>query len=123
SSYLVLGRERVLLVSDARFTQQLSEECPGLETYIRPPAQNLYQAAGRVLTQLELRSVAFEATHLTVAEWEMLREQTPAIAWKPTRDRAENLRVIKDPSEVAQIREAIAIAERAFAAFRAMLCL
>src|SRR5205807_3449150 len=35
--------------------------------------------------------------------------------------RVEKLRAVKDPSEVAQIREAVAIAERAFAMFRAML--
>ena len=29
SSHLVLGRDRAVLVSDARFTEQLAEECPG----------------------------------------------------------------------------------------------
>jgi Xaa-Pro aminopeptidase len=121
SSYLILQKERVLLVSDGRFTQQLTEECPGLDTYIRPSAQNLYQAAGQVLNKLGFRSLAFESSHLTVAEWEMLRAETRSIDWKPTRDRVENLRVIKDPSEIAQIREAIEIAERAYNAFRALL--
>jgi Xaa-Pro aminopeptidase len=121
SSFLVLGPERVLLVSDARFTKQIAEECPGLEVHIRPPSQSVQQATAQVLTKLGLRSVAFEGSHLTVGEWEMLRELAPALSWKATRDLVEQLRALKDPSEVAQIREAIAIAERAFGAFRALL--
>jgi Xaa-Pro aminopeptidase len=121
SSYLVLGRERTILVSDARFTAQIAEECTGLEAHIRPPTQNLYQATAEVLTRLGFSSVGIESAHLTVAEFETLKELLPAVAWKATRDRVEALRAVKDPSEVAQIREAIDIAERAFAAFRAML--
>ena len=120
SSFLVLGPERVLLISDARFTKQIAEECPELEVHIRPPAQSVQQATAEVLTKLGLRSIAFESSHLTVSEWEMLRELAPAITWKSTRDLVEKLRAVKDPSEVAQIREAIDIAERAFAAFRAL---
>lgn len=121
SSFLVLGRERVLLVSDARFTEQLAEECPGLATHIRPPAQSVLHATAEVLTKLGFRSVGFESGHLTVGDWEQLRELAPTIGWKPSRDSVEKLRAIKDPSEVAQIREAIGIAERAFDAFRALL--
>jgi Xaa-Pro aminopeptidase len=121
SSFLVLGPERVLLISDARFTKQIAEECPGLEVHIRSPAQSVQQATAEVLTKLGLATIAFESSHLTVGEWEMLRELAPAITWKSTRDLVEKLRAVKDASEVAEIREAIAIAERAFAAFRALL--
>jgi Xaa-Pro aminopeptidase len=121
SSFLVLGPERILLISDARFTKQIAEECPGLEAHIRPPAQSVHQATAEVLSKLGLRSIAFESSHLTVGEGEVLRELAPAITWKSTRDRVEKLRAVKDETEVAQIREAIAIAERAFVAFRALL--
>jgi Xaa-Pro aminopeptidase len=121
SSFLLLGRERVLLISDARFTKQIAEECPGLEMHIRPPVQSVHQATAQVLEKLGFRSVGFESAHLTVGEWETLREVAPAVTWKSCRDAIEKLRAIKDPSEVAQIREAIWIAERAFDAFRALL--
>ena len=121
SSYLVLGREGALLVSDGRFTQQIAEECPGLPAHIRPTGQTLYQATAEVLGQSRYRAVGFEAAHVTVAEMETLRELAPAISWKGVRDAVEQFRVLKDASEVAQIREAIAIAERAFAALRVFL--
>src|SRR5262249_16590184 len=121
SSYLVHGRQRTILVSDARFTEQLEEECPGLETHIRPPEQKLQEAVAQVLGQLGLRAIGFESAHLSVAEFEQLRELLPALNWKGASGRVENLRAVKDPSEVTEIREAIRIAERAFAMFRAAL--
>ena len=121
ASFLVLGRRRTLLVSDGRFTEQIAEECPGLDVHIRPPAQTVHQAAAEVLKRLRVSAVGFESAHLTVAELETLSELTPAVNWKPGRDRVELLRAIKDPSEVAQIREAIGIAERAYTMFCAML--
>jgi Xaa-Pro aminopeptidase len=121
SSYLVLTRDRILLVSDGRFTAQLAEECPGLETYIRPPSQTLAAAAGVVLNKLAVRSIGFESGHLTVAEFEGLRDNAVTANWKPGKDRVEKLRQCKDAGELEQIRAAIRIAERAFAMFRAFL--
>ncbi|HEV3260107.1 MAG TPA: Xaa-Pro peptidase family protein [Gemmataceae bacterium] len=121
SSYLILTPARALLVSDGRFTEQIAEECPGLEAHIRPPAQTIQQALAEVTGMLGLRTVEFESTHVTVADWETLRELAPAVSWKGGRERVEALRVIKDPLEVAQIREAIEIAERAFGMFRSIL--
>jgi Xaa-Pro aminopeptidase len=121
SSYLLLAADRAVLVSDGRFTEQLAQECPGLEVYIRPPAQTLAEAAAAILQKLGARRLGFESGHLTVAEYEQLRDLTPAADWKGARDRVERLRALKDPGEVGQIREAIRIAERAFAMFRAML--
>jgi Xaa-Pro aminopeptidase len=54
-------------------------------------------------------------------EFEAFGKQCPSVSWKGSGDRVERLRAVKDPSEVAQIREAIAFAERAFAAWRARL--
>jgi Xaa-Pro aminopeptidase len=121
SSYLILARKHTVLVSDGRFTEQIAEECPDLETTIRPPDQTLSQATAAVLEKLGGSAVGFESSHLSVAELEGLKELTPTIDWKAGPKRVEQLRAIKDPSEVEEIKEAIRIAERAFAMFRAML--
>lgn len=121
SSFLVLTPRRAILVSDGRFTEQIAEECPGLEAVIRPSSKNVYKATAEVLDGLHLRGVGFESGHLSVADLETFRGLLPAVDWKGSRDRVEKLRAVKDPSEVGQIREAIHIAERAFEMFRAML--
>jgi Xaa-Pro aminopeptidase len=121
SSYLIVRPDRALLVSDARFTEQLAEECPGLETYIRPPTQRPLSAVAATLERLGQRTVGFESAALTVAEFDSLRDLAPALDWKGGSDRVERLRVIKDDDELRQIREAIVIAERAYTALVAML--
>lgn len=121
SSALVVARGRSVLVSDPRYVGQIADECPDLETHIRPAAQKLPAAVCEVLTKLGCRDVGFESAAVTVDELETLRGLAPAINWKPGRDRVEQLRLIKDDAEVAEIREAVAIAERAFDAFRALL--
>jgi Xaa-Pro aminopeptidase len=121
SSFLLLTRDRAVLVSDQRFTEQILEECPDIDAVIRPPVQTLYQATAEVIARLGVQGVGFESTHLTVAEMEFLGELCKTVSWKSGRDRVERLRAVKDESEVAAIREAIGIAERAFSAFRALL--
>src|SRR5579884_974109 len=121
SSCLVQTRNRGILVSDARFTEQIAEECPGLEVVIRAVNQSIHQAVAQTIDRLGARQVEFESAFMTVADLETYGKLAPAITWKSGRDRVEQLRVIKDAGEVAEIREAIAIAERAFATFRRSL--
>jgi Xaa-Pro aminopeptidase len=121
SSYLILSRTRAILVSDARYTEQIREECPGMEFHIRPHNQFLQYATAELLDKLGYHRVGFESGHVSVAELQTVIGLAPKIEWKAGRDRVELLRQVKDESEVAQIREAVAIAERAFVMFRAMV--
>jgi Xaa-Pro aminopeptidase len=120
-SYLLLAKFRSLLVSDGRFSVQIKEECPDLDAHIRGPAQALPDATIAQIVQLAPRTIGFESGHLSVAEFETLSDGVKTADWKPQRDRVENLRQVKDENEIAQIRGAIKIAEKAFEMFRAML--
>ncbi len=121
SSYLALTANRAVLLSDGRFTVQIAEECPGLEAQIRPPTQTMPELTGATLQSLGVRAVGYESAHMTVAEYQTLTDQAKTVNWVPGAERIEQLRQIKDADEVAAIREAIHIAERAFTMFRAML--
>jgi Xaa-Pro aminopeptidase len=121
SSVVVLTADRAILISDPRYIGQIADECPGLETWIRTPSQKLHDAIGQVLTRLDLQAVEVESAHLTLAEAEALRNAAPTIDFKPAANRVEGLRMIKDEIELAEIRQAIAIAESAFTAFVALL--
>jgi Xaa-Pro aminopeptidase len=121
SSLLLVGRDRDLIVSDGRFTTQLAQECPGLEARIRSPGQDMNPAVADVLRLMGLTRVGFEATHLTVADHEVLAHAAPTVTLLPTTGQVEALRQIKDDGEIAAIREAISFAERAFQMLRAGL--
>lgn len=121
ASHLLLGRDRAVLVSDFRFIEQIEQECPGLEAMIRPPTQTIHNAIAETARKLGLARIGFESSSLTVADLETLEEEAKTVEWKGGKNRVEKLRAVKDAGELAQIREAITIAERAFGMFRAML--
>ncbi|HZV04930.1 MAG TPA: Xaa-Pro peptidase family protein [Gemmataceae bacterium] len=121
STVFLLLRDRLLLVSDSRYTGQLAEECRELPVHIRPTTQKLPEAVAEALKGFGIRSVGFESGALTVGELEQLRQLAPSLDWKGGLDRVERLRMVKDNSELAQIRTAIDVAERVFLAFRSLL--
>ncbi len=121
SSYLIVSPDKTVLVSDGRFTTQIEEECAGLEKFIRRPSQSLVAATADNLQSLKTTDVEFDSNHLTVSDWENFKETLPSVNWKAGAQRVEKLRMVKDEYEIGQIKEAIRMAERAFAMFRAMM--
>jgi Xaa-Pro aminopeptidase len=121
SSYLLVGRQRLLLVSDGRFTQQLQEECPEVPVHIRPPSVRITDAAVECVNKLGWRSVGFEAARVSVEEFERMRELAPSVTWKACKNLVEMLRLCKDADEIQEIRQAVIMAERAFEQFRLTL--
>ncbi|HLW67304.1 MAG TPA: Xaa-Pro peptidase family protein [Gemmataceae bacterium] len=119
SSWLLLLPKRAILVSDGRYTVQIAEECPGLETVIRLPQKNIYQAVAETVNGLGVRNVGFEGWHISTAELQTLKDLTKTVNWTPQEKLVEKLRMVKDESELAQLRQAVWIAEKAYGMFRA----
>lgn len=89
ASYLVVTPKKILLVSDGRFTEQLRDECPGLETVIRPPSQTITAATAAVIDKLALSTIGVESGHLTVDALQNLMDQAKTVSWMPGSDRVE----------------------------------
>lgn len=118
STPLLITRDRAIAVSDFRYAEALDEECPTLETHIRPVAQKLWAAVAEVVLKLGLKHLAFEANAMLVADQFALRDALPAVALAAVFGRVESLRAIKDDGEIAAVRAAIRAAERAFRMLR-----
>lgn len=121
SSYLLLMARQQIMISDGRYAQQLAEECPELDTEIRRPGVEMLPTVAKVVGTAKVRSLAIEAASMTVAFREGLSKQCPHVEFVSTEALVEGLREIKDRDEIAQIRAAIDLAERAFAVVRAGL--
>jgi len=118
STVLIQTAERDLLVSDSRYVEQLAEESAGIPTHIRPASQKLPEAVGEVLGKLNVTDVGFESHVTTVAELDLWKNLAPGVEWKPSTERIERLRQVKDEQELALIREAINLAEGALRVVR-----
>lgn len=128
---LVITHSGVHLLIDFRYqesvrsTQASDAACPGLRTW---PVPASYDEAliDMLASQVTPQKIGIEAAHLTVARKEWLERTSIArglaIGWTSTERIVEQIRLIKDASEVASLRDAAArltiVAEKAFRSIR-----
>src|SRR5262245_22857715 len=100
SSYLVVGREKDVLLSDGRYTTQIEEECPGLAAEIRTPAQTHLNLLERVAPAMKLSKIGIEGDNLSANFVEKIREKLPKLELVRTSGVVEELREVKDADEI-----------------------
>lgn len=120
-SHLLVRPDGQTLVTDSRYTTQLGDECPGLDLYVRRSAESMVSATAKLLRKAKLGRVGIEADSITVAYRQHLVASLPRTEIVATTGVIEDLRMVKDHKEVEQIRQAIRVAEKAFAVVRASL--
>ena len=126
SSYLLISDARAVILSDRRYETQIEAECPRWEAMIRGPERTMLE-----LTEQALQSVlpggaggghlGLEADHVSWQLQMAIAEAAGGIQLVPTTGLVEALRQIKDAGEIAVLRRAVWVAQRAFQALRARL--
>jgi Xaa-Pro aminopeptidase len=120
-SYLLVGPDAEVLLSDPRYTQQLGEECPGLDLAIRRPSATIFSLVESVIKQAHLARLAVEAVSMTLHMRDRIATALPQVELVPCSGLVEHQREIKDKEEIDEIREAVRLAEQAFGVIRAAL--
>jgi len=111
SAVLLIGREKALLVTDSRYTEQAAQQAPRYE--IVEQKDGLWQQASECMKQLDAKVVGFESNDMVYRGYERLSKLLEHAELKPCV--LDHLRQIKDEEEIACIRKACEIADRAFA--------
>ena len=111
-SFLVLGQKWASLITDGRYGEQASTECPRVDIIVR--RGSMFAAVAGVLKSRRIRSLAVQAEHITLQAQHNLSKATNLVHPKPVTGVLAELRVIKDDSEIQAIRRAIRAAEKAF---------
>lgn len=106
SAGVLLAGTRPVLFTDGRYAEQAAKEVVGAKVVIaKGPA---LVAAAKHAGRMRKGSLGIESEHLSVAALDAARESLPkGIRLKSTRGLIESLRMIKEPSEVELMREAI----------------
>jgi len=118
---LLISPSRDTILSDPRFTIQIEEECPDLETIIRPRSESISKTLLKLLGHTTAGTLGIESESVTIAQQERLFQFLPRWSPVPTKNIVEELRQIKDRDELIEIRCAINIAARAFQQVREQL--
>jgi Xaa-Pro aminopeptidase len=105
SGALLVEPSSVTLITDGRFTIQAKDEAPGVRVHThRGP---LLGAAGDLLRRKKRIRVAMAPARLTLAGWDVLRKAAGrSVRWVPVDAMVDQLRAIKDASEIERIRDA-----------------
>lgn len=121
SSWLYISRAATVLISDSRYSTQIGDECPGLDSEIRGVGKSMSDATAKVVKAAGASRLGIEADYLTIAMHATLSEKVDSAELIPTSQLTEKLRMIKDKWELSETREAIFQAERGIAITRASL--
>ncbi len=122
SSYLLLWADRgEVMLSDARYTTQLEEECSGLQLEIRPPSTTILELSEKVINKAKITKLGIEADTMTLSQAAAFNKLLPKVELVSTSGLVEELREVKDKEEIGEIRKAIRLAEQAFAVVRAAM--
>ena len=120
SSYLFVLPKSEIFISDSRYETQISEQCSELDTYIRDATMTKMDAIVAVAKKTKAGSIGVESSSITKSTFDKLNSEISG-ELVDTENWVEDLRAIKDKSEIATIRESIRINERAFNVIRAQL--
>ena len=120
-SYLLIGKDVDVIISDGRYTIQIEEECEDLEAYIRSGGEGMFKAIEKNVGSIKAKKLGIEGRSMTVSLHDNLEKGLNKVAVIPTNGLVEQLREVKDRQEIAAIRRAIAYTQRGFEVIRASL--
>ena len=113
--YLLITKDRGVVVTDLRYTVAAKQECPELEIY-EWNKKGYYRAAMDAVKSPDIKTVGYEDMYLTVTGFRAFEKKLQRNAkLKPLGKSLDELRQIKDDNEISLVREAEAIGDRAFA--------
>lgn len=99
-------KPKLIFYTDGRYTQQAAEQVQGAKVVIGKKAAFLETC--QRLESARFKTLGFESEHLAHAAYGQLRECVPGkTRLKPLSGAVEELRAIKDPDEIEQIRAAV----------------
>ena len=107
----LITQDKAYFITDFRYTEQAQDQASHM-TVIEHSGDIIGQV-GDLLSQDGIHNLAFENDHVTYSLYQEMKEKLPSDL-KPGSGLVERLRMIKDPEELATIREAVKITEAAF---------
>ncbi len=110
-SYLLVTRRSAVLISDSRFTEQATRECPGLRVFERKGS-----ITAAVAKQARRGRIGFEPAAISLDGHKQLRRALGAGRLVPAKGLIRRARRCKDARELAAIRRSIRVAQDSFLA-------
>lgn len=113
SSRLLISRNRAILITDGRYTEQAKNECSGDIEVFKWIDNKRYasETYSHLLKELQIKTLGIEGNALTVAEFETLQKSAQNIVITNKQGLTEKLRAVKNTEEVEYLRKACRISD------------
>lgn len=112
AAILFISRERAVLLTDFRYVEQAAKQAPDYE--IVRYVTDQYEEINRLIESEGIKRLAFEECHLSYRQYTQYLEKLETDEFVPLGGMIEELRSIKDETEISLIRKAVDIADEAF---------
>ncbi len=121
-SFLLVTEKDAVLISDPRYEEQIKEECHDLNCHIYPNGTSIYAALKKMLNEFVLQKqssiLGFESTTVSYTEAMFFMEEYSEMTLRPLSNFVEQLREIKDKTEIDALKDSILCARYAFEIIR-----
>jgi len=116
AGYLVITSDKAFLLTDPRTSEQAARESPDFEVVTYTAGSRGPDAVASLAGTLGLRRLGFESIHLPYSIWSELAKQLPAsVDLQPLPGLVDELRIVKDPEELASLQAAVDVLDRCLA--------
>ena len=111
-SLLITPAGNNYLITDSRFTQEALEGAGNFKVEI---TENPGAATLKLLTKKDnIRSLGFESQWLSHHNYSRLKTDLKNVRMRPTKNLVEDIRIVKDLTELSSIKKAISITKKAY---------
>jgi Xaa-Pro aminopeptidase len=114
AGYLLLTSADAILATDFRYTEQAGQQCPDYRVVRIGGTPGWFQ---EMVTDAGAERIGFEGTDMDVIMYQTLTDRLKELDPKPklvaTTSLADELRVVKEPEELAVLQQAVVIADTA----------
>jgi len=110
---LLISQDQAVLATDFRYYEQVEKQAPDFR--LAKITDKFKTLLPELVQQVGAKRVGFESVHLTVDQHQEWQEVAEGFELVPTRELVEGMRAVKDEDELGKIKQAIALADQAFA--------
>ncbi|MGE5328910.1 MAG: M24 family metallopeptidase [Deltaproteobacteria bacterium] len=112
NGYLIIGKEKKILITDSRYIEQAKKQCPDYE--IVNQGKNIYEVLQDILQQINISELGFEENYITYRQYADCEKNIKGVKLVPVINSVEKIREIKDRQEIKKIKKAAQIADKTF---------
>jgi len=115
-SFLFITEHDSYIITDSRYENELRVGTHGYKVFIRDKNVSLSTVIQSLLKKKRARTVGFEPANISHYQFKKLNKDLKVKKLKPCYRMIENIRMIKDASEIKLIKESVKVAEQSLKA-------